>query len=53
MALILGVLLLAILLAVFGFTVHLLWWLAIIVLILWAAGFLFRGPTRSRRWYRW
>jgi 1,4-dihydroxy-2-naphthoate octaprenyltransferase len=51
-ALILLILILAIVLAGLGFAVHLLWWLAIIVAIVWALGFLFRGGTR-RRWYNW
>jgi hypothetical protein len=57
MALILIVLLLAILLGVGGFALHLLWIFALIVLAIWALGFLFRaaeGGGRSRgRWYRW
>jgi hypothetical protein len=51
-ALILLILILAIILAGLGFAVHLLWWLAIIVAIVWALGFIFRGGT-GRRWYRW
>jgi len=40
-----------------GFTLHALWWIAIIALVLWLLGFVFRmgegvGGTR-RRWYRW
>ncbi len=57
MALILVVLLLAILLGVGGFAIHLLWILALVVLVIWVLGFLFRaaeGGGRSRgRWYRW
>ncbi len=55
MALILLVLLLAILLGAVGFAVHLLWWIALVVLVLWLLGFLFRaGEGSSRgRWYRW
>ncbi len=57
MALILLVLLLAILLGVGGFAIHLLWILALVVLVIWVLGFLFRaaeGGGRSRgRWYRW
>jgi hypothetical protein len=49
-ALILLILILAIVLAGLGFAVHLLWWLAIIVAIVWALGFVFRGGT-GRRWY--
>jgi hypothetical protein len=39
-----------------GFTLHVLWWIAIIALVLWLLGFLFRGGTAvgpRRRWYRW
>ncbi|MFD4872384.1 hydrophobic protein [Streptomyces sp. NPDC058420] len=50
------VLLLALILAGAGFAVHLLWWIAIIVAVLWLLGFVFRsagtGGTRGR-WYRW
>jgi hypothetical protein len=54
MPIILAVLLLAVVLFALGFAgLHLLWWLAIIVLVVWLLGFLFRGPSRSRRWYRW
>jgi len=55
MALILLVLLLALLLGGLGFAVHILWWIALIVLIVWFVGFLVRaGEGGSRnRWYRW
>jgi hypothetical protein len=40
-----------------GFTLHVLWWIAIVALILWLLGFLFRAGERSgsrrRRWFRW
>ena len=39
-----------------GFTLHVLWWIAVIALVLWLLGFLFRGGTgggRRRRWYYW
>ena len=52
MALILLILILAIILAGLGFAVHLLWWLAVIVAIVWLLGFAFRSG-RGRRWYRW
>jgi cytochrome b561 len=55
MALILLVLLLALLLGGLGFAVHILWWIALIVLVVWVLGFLLRvgeGGSRSR-WYRW
>ena len=57
MLIILLVLLLALILAGAGFAVHLLWWLALIVIAVWVVGFLFRaaeGTGRRRgRWYRW
>jgi len=58
MMIILLVLLLAIILAGLGFAVHVLWWIALIVLAIWLVGFLFRaaetaGSRRRRRWYRW
>jgi hypothetical protein len=52
MALILVILLLAILLGAVGFAVHLLWWVALVVLVVWLLGFAFRSGERSR-WYRW
>ncbi len=57
MMIILLVLLLAIILAGLGFAVHLLWWIALIVLAIWLIGFLFRAAGTAgsgrRRWYRW
>ena len=53
MALILLVLLLALLLGGLGFAVHVLWWIAIIVLIAWLLGFLLRSAGGGGRWYRW
>jgi hypothetical protein len=38
-----------------GFAVHILWWIALIVLVVWVLGFAIRvgeGGSR-RRWYRW
>jgi len=54
--LIIAVLLLALILFGAGFAVHVLWWIALIVLALWLVGFLSRttgGGGRRRRWYRW
>jgi Flp pilus assembly protein TadB len=54
--LIIAVLLLALILFGVGFAVHVLWWIALIVLALWLLGFLFRtaeGGGSRRRWYRW
>ena len=58
MLLILAVLLLAIILGGLGFAIHVLWWIALVVLVIWLLGFLFRaaegvGGRRRRRWYRW
>ncbi len=55
MAVVLLVLLLALILGGLGFAVHVLWWIALVVLAIWLVGFLVRvgeGSTRSR-WYRW
>jgi hypothetical protein len=56
MAVILLVLLLALILGGLGFAIHILWWIALVVLAIWLLGFLFRsagtGGTRGR-WYRW
>ena len=55
MGIILLVLLLAIILGGLGFAIHILWWIALAVLVIWLVGFLVRvgeGGSRSR-WYRW
>jgi len=52
MGLILLVLVVALILGVVGFALHVLWWLALIVLAVWLLGFLFRSGERAR-WYRW
>ncbi|HWG01000.1 MAG TPA: hydrophobic protein [Trebonia sp.] len=55
MGIILLVLLLAIILGGLGFAIHILWWIALAVLVIWLVGFLVRvseGGSR-RRWYRW
>ncbi|SDO67985.1 hydrophobic protein [Actinacidiphila guanduensis] len=49
------VLLLALLLFGIGFAVKVLWWIALVVLVVWLLGFLVRprsGAGRGR-WYRW
>lgn len=50
------VLLLVLILFGAGFALKALWWIAIIVLVVWLLGFLFRsagtGGARGR-WYRW
>ena len=53
MGLILLVLLLALLLGGLGFAVHVLWWIALAVLIIWILGFLIRTAEGGGRWYRW
>jgi len=56
MGIVLLVLLLALILGGLGFAVHVLWWIALIVLIVWIIGFLMRGTTGAGargRWYRW
>jgi len=56
MAVILAVLLLALILGGLGFAVHVLWWIALIVLVLWLLGFLLTGASSTgprRRWSRW
>jgi type IV secretory pathway TrbD component len=57
MVILIAVLLLALILGGLGFVVKALWIAALIVLVLWLLGFVFRagdtvgGPRR--RWYRW
>ncbi len=54
---IIAVLLLALILGGFGFMVHVLWWIALAVLVIWLLGFLFHTAATAggprRRWYRW
>jgi hypothetical protein len=52
MALLLAVLLLALVFAGAGFALHVLWIVAVVIAVLWLAGFFFRGAD-SARWYRW
>ena len=49
------VLLLALILGGLGFAIHILWWIALVVLVIWLIGFVVRmGEGTSRgRWYRW
>jgi len=57
MAVILGVLLLALLLGGLGFAAHVVWLIAVIVFVAWLIGFGFGGGATAgarRRWYgRW
>jgi hypothetical protein len=56
MGIVIAVLLLAIILGGLGFALHVLWWIALAVLVLWLLGFVFRGAGAGggrSRWYRW
>jgi len=57
MGVLLVVLIIALLLGGLGFAVHVLWWVALIVFVLWLIGFLAASGTnatgRRNRWYRW
>jgi hypothetical protein len=55
MGIILLVLLLAIVLGGIGFAIHVLWWIALAVLVIWLLGFALRADRGSSRgrWYRW
>ena len=55
MGIILLVLLLALILGGLGFAIHVLWWIALVILVIWLLGFALRaGEGSSRgRWYRW
>jgi hypothetical protein len=46
------VLLLALILGGLGFAVHVLWWVAVVVGIVWLLGFFVR-TAEGGRWYRW
>ncbi|MFB7244149.1 hydrophobic protein [Streptomyces populi] len=50
------VLLLALILFGAGFALKALWWVAVVVLVVWALGFVIRPAAnggRRGRWYRW
>lgn len=58
MAIVLLALLVILILFGLGFTLHVLWWIAIVALVLWSLGFVLRigesaGRSRRRRWYYW
>jgi hypothetical protein len=53
MGVLLLVLLLALILGGLGFAVHVLWWIALIVLAIWLIGFFMRSADTGARWYRW
>lgn len=46
-------LILALVLGGLGFAIHLLWWAAIVVGIVWLLGFFIRTAEGGGRWYRW
>lgn len=51
---ILVALLVVLLLGGLGFALHVLWWVALIALVIWLLGFVLRaGSGASARWYRW
>ena len=52
MGAVLLVLLLALVLGGLGFAMHVLWWIALVVLAIWIVGFFVRSVEGSR-WYRW
>jgi len=49
---VLFVLILALLFGGLGFAVHILWYVAIALLLVWLLGFAMRG-AEGARWYRW
>ena len=57
MGVLLAVLIIALLLGGLGFAVHVLWWIALVVLVVWLVGFVVAGGTNAaggrNRWYRW
>lgn len=52
MGLVLLILLLALLFGGLGFAAHALWIIAVVLIIIWALGWAFPGPTGGGRWYR-
>lgn len=52
MGIVLLVLLLAVILGGLGFAIHVLWWIALALLVVWLLGFAVRAGE-SARWYRW
>jgi hypothetical protein len=58
MAVILVALLIVLLLGGLGFALHLLWWIAVVALVVFLVGFVVRvgedaATPRRRRWYYW
>jgi hypothetical protein len=52
MGIVLLVLLLALLFGGLGFAAHILWVVALVILAVWALGFVVRS-AEGNRWYRW
>ena len=52
MGVVLFVLVLALLFGGLGFAIHVLWYVAIALLLVWLLGFAMRG-AEGARWYRW
>jgi hypothetical protein len=51
---ILAALLIVLLLGGLGFALHVLWWVALVALVIWLLGFVFRAGSGARgTWYRW
>jgi hypothetical protein len=57
MAIVLVALLIVLIFGALGFALHVLWWLALVALVIWLLGFVVRiGETVAaprRRWYYW
>ncbi|MDQ1401712.1 MAG: hypothetical protein QOG03_28 [Actinomycetota bacterium] len=53
MGLVLLILLLALLFGGMGFAMHWLWIIAVVLLVVWALGFVMRSADGGGRWYRW
>jgi hypothetical protein len=55
MAILVIAFLIVLLLGGLGFALHLLWWFALIALVIWLLGFVFRAGSGGGggRWYRW
>ena len=56
MAALLIALLIVIILFGVGFSLHILWWIAVVALVIWLLGFLFRvgeSAGSRRRWFYW
>ena len=53
MGLVLLILLLALLFGGLGFAMHFLWIIAVVLLVVWALGFVMRSADGGGRWYRW